>query len=104
MGGSIRIRASHHDGVTAVRCIIRHPMEAGYGVDPETGERKPAHFIQEVSCRHADSLVLRCDWSRAVSRNPYLAFEFTGAKPGDPFTVSWQDNEGGSDEATVLIE
>ncbi|MGH8632261.1 MAG: thiosulfate oxidation carrier complex protein SoxZ [Burkholderiales bacterium] len=47
---------------------------------------------------------MRCDWSRAVSRNPYLAFEFTGAKRGDPFTLSWLDNAGGSDEATVLIE
>lgn len=104
MAGSIRMRASHRDGLTAVGSIIRHPMEAGYGIDPETGERKSPHFIKEVVCRHGDTIMLRCDWSRAVSRNPYLAFEFSGGRPGDPFTLSWVDNEGGSDSATVLIE
>lgn len=101
--GSIRIRASHHDGVTVVQAIIRHPMEAGYAPDKTTGEKKPPHFIQQVICRHEDEIVLSCDWSRAVSKNPYLSFEFTGAAPGENVSISWQDNQGQSDSATVVI-
>lgn len=103
MAGSIRIRASHREGVTSVQAIIKHPMETGYALDPETGAKKPPHFIQEVRCLHGDDVILRCDWGRAVSKNPYLAFEFTGAQPGDPLTLSWRDNLGQSDSATVLI-
>jgi sulfur-oxidizing protein SoxZ len=103
MGDSIRIRTEHHDGWTTVRSIIRHPMETGFTLDEDTGQPRPAHFITEVTCRHRDDVVLRCEWSRAVSKNPYLAFAFSGAAPGDPITVSWVDNRGGSDSVTVLI-
>lgn len=103
MGDSIRIRTDLHDGVARVRTIIAHPMETGFSVDPETGTVKAAHFIREVECLHGERLVLRSDWSRAVSRNPYLAFEFSGAQAGDRITIRWQDNRGASDSATVAI-
>lgn len=103
MAGSIRIRTEHRDGWTTVRSIIRHPMETGFSVDEESGQVKPAHYITEVTCRHGDEVVLRCEWSRAVSRNPYLSFEFSGARPGDALTLSWVDNRGASDSATVTV-
>ena len=100
---TIRIRAGRHDGVTTVRTIITHPMETGFDKDPETGFIIPPHFIKEVICKHNDKVVLHCDWSRAVSKNPYLSFKFTGAKAGDTITVSWRDNKGASDAATAVI-
>lgn len=100
---SIRIRTSLHDGVTTVRCIISHPMETGFNKDPKTGFLIPPHFIKEVVCKHNDKIVLRCDWSRAISRNPYLSFKFSGAKAGDNITISWHDTEGASDSATAVI-
>jgi hypothetical protein len=39
-----------------------------------------------------------------VSRNPYLSFEFAGARPGDAITIAWRDNREQSDTATVLIQ
>ena len=103
MGDSIRIRTEHRAGWTTVRSIIRHPMETGFRVDPETGQVIPAHYITDVLCHHGDDVVLRCEWSRAVSKNPYLSFEFSGARPGESITLSWSDNHGGSDSATVGI-
>lgn len=103
MGDSIRMRTEHHGGWTTVRSIIRHPMETGFSVDPETGQVRPAHYITEVHCHHNSEVVLRCEWSRAVSKNPYLSFEFSGAHPGEAITLSWIDNRGGSDSATVII-
>lgn len=104
MGDSIRVRTSFHEGLTTVRAIIRHPMDTGFAKDPETGAPIPMHFIREVECSHGGEVVLRCEWSRAVSRNPYLSFEFTGAKPGDAITISWRDNREQSDTATVAIQ
>lgn len=101
---TIRMRATVSDGVTSVRSIIRHPMDNGYTADPQSGEIRPAHYIQEVTCRHNDRVVLRCDWSRAVSKNPYLAFEFTGAGAGDSLTIAWRDNHGATDSASIVIE
>lgn len=103
MDPSIRIRTTHHDGVTSVRCIIRHPMDTGLTPDPETGAINPPHFIKEVVCRHGNEVVLQCDWSRAVSRNPYLSFQFSGASVGDVVSVSWLDNRGETDTLAVQI-
>lgn len=104
MGDTIRIRTSHRNGLTVVRAIIRHPMETGFSRDPESGASIPMHFIREVTCSHGEDIVLHCQWSRAVSRNPYLSFEFTGARPGDALTISWRDNREQSDTSTVLIQ
>lgn len=104
MASSIRTRIRHHNGVTTVSAIIRHPMETGFEHDPESGMIIPAYFIEEVICRHNDTVVLRCDWSRAVSRNPYLEFAFTGAKPGDSVHISWLDTEGITDSTKVVIK
>ena len=33
-------------------------------------------------------------WSRAVSKNPFINFRIRGAKTGDKVAVSWEDNNG----------
>jgi sulfur-oxidizing protein SoxZ len=104
MGDSIRIRTSHRDGLTTVRAIIRHPMDTGFAKDPQTGMVIPMYFIREVTCSHGEEVILRCRWSRAVSRNPYLSFEFAGARPGDALTITWRDSREQSDTATIAIQ
>ena len=104
MASSIRIRTSYRQGVTTVRSIIRHPMDTGFERDPQTGDVIPAYFIQEVICEHGEEIVLRCDWSRAVSKNPYLSFMFSGAKPGDKIRISWIDTKGNTDTAEAVIK
>lgn len=104
MASSIKLRTSIRDGVTTVRSIIRHPMHTGFAVNPETSELIPAHYIEKVTVHHNDKLVLDCDWSRAVSRNPYLSFQFAGAKAGDTLRISWSDNKGQSDTVEAKIE
>ena len=104
MASSIKIRTSIRDGLTTVRAIIRHPMHTGYETDMETGEIIPAHYIENVTVHHGDKLVLNCDWSRAISSNPYFSFEFAGAKPDDILKISWSDNKGESDSTEVKIQ
>jgi sulfur-oxidizing protein SoxZ len=104
MASSIRLKTKTKDDVTTVRAIIRHPMETGFRIDSETAELVPAHYINQVTVKHNDNLIMSCDWSRAVSKNPYLSFMFNGAKPGDKLTLDWIDNENNTDSIETLIE
>ncbi len=101
---TIRIRTRLKDGITTVRAIIRHPMETGFRFDEETQDVVPAHYIKLVTIKHNGEVVMSCDWSRAVSRNPYLSFVFTGAKPGDTLQLDWLDTEGKTDIVETTIE
>ncbi|MFT5397193.1 MAG: sulfur-oxidizing protein SoxZ, partial [Gammaproteobacteria bacterium] len=83
MPSTIRLKTKTNDGVTTVRAIIRHPMETGFRIDSETSESVPVHYINEVLVKHNGYVVMSCDWSRAVSKNPYLSFMFKGANVGD---------------------
>ena len=54
--------------------------------------------------READGKpVIQAQWGASVSKNPYFAFEVSGAKSGDVIKVSWADNLGetSSGEATL---
>lgn len=103
MASSIRLKTRLQDGVTTIRAIIRHPMETGFRVDEETGEVVPAHYIKLVTVKHNGNTVMSCDWSRAVSKNPYLSFMFEGAKSGDSIELVWLDTKGESDQITSVI-
>jgi sulfur-oxidizing protein SoxZ len=103
MASSIKVRTSTREGITTVRAIIRHPMHTGYETDPETGDTIPAHYIENVTVQHGDKILLQCDWGRAISSNPYLSFEFSGAQPGDILRISWSDNKSESDSIETQI-
>ncbi len=104
MAGSIKIRASLSGDTTTVKALIKHEMETGLRKDKKTGEKIPAHFIQEVKCTLNGTSVLDAYWGGSVSKNPYLSFAFTGAKEGDKVALSWTDNMGESDSAEVVVK
>ena len=101
---SIKIRAKEKGGVTTVKALMTHPMETGGRKDKKTGKKIPAHFIQEVVCKHKGETVLTADWSGGVSKNPYLSFKFEGGAKGDDLELAWTDNQGGSDSTTAKIK
>jgi sulfur-oxidizing protein SoxZ len=101
---SIKIRASEKGGVTTVKALMTHPMETGGRKDAKTGEKIPAHFIEEVVCKHNGETVMTANWSGGVSKNPYISFKFTGGAKGDNVELSWADNKGASDSNTVQIK
>jgi sulfur-oxidizing protein SoxZ len=101
---SIKMRAAVSDGVTTVKALISHPMDTGLVKDKKTGKAIPAHFIQEVVCKHKDTTVMTANWGAAISKNPYLSFKFTGAAAGDTVSLSWVDNKGEKDSAEATIK
>ena len=104
MASTIRLKTKTRNSITTVRAIFRHPMETGYRVDSETNELVDAHYITQVTVKHNNSPILSCDWSRAVSKNPYLSFMFKGANIGDKLELSWIDNKNNTDSIESLIE
>lgn len=104
MAKSIRIRAKVRGDTTTVKALITHPMETGMRKNSKTGETIPAHFIQEVKCEHNGKTVINAQWGAAVSKNPYLSFAFSGAKPGDTVKLSWVDNKGKGDSAEAKVK
>ncbi len=103
MAKSIKIRAKAKNGITVVKALINHPMETGLRKNKKTGEMIPAHFIQEVVCKHNGNEVINCEWGGSVSKNPYLAFKFSGGSKGDSIELSWKDNKGEGDSISAKI-
>lgn len=101
-GKSIKIRAQLKGDVVTVKALMTHPMETGNRKD-SNGETIPAHFIQEVSCTSAGKEVISANWSGGISKNPYISFKYKGGNTGDEVTLTWVDNKGESDAASVKV-
>jgi sulfur-oxidizing protein SoxZ len=100
---TIRIRAQARGGETTVKALITHPMETGQRKDKKTGKVIPAHFIQDLVCKHNGATVVTGLWGPAVSKNPYVAFDLKGGKAGDTIEMSWVDNLGEKDSLTTKV-
>jgi sulfur-oxidizing protein SoxZ len=98
----MKLRAAMQAGRVEVRILMAHPEETGLRKRPD-GEPVPEHFISNVSVLHAGREVLRVQWGRAISRNPFLQFAFRGAQRGEELTVTWIDNLGDSRTDRVTI-
>ena len=100
---TIKIRAKENKGSVTVKALVKHPMETGQRKDNKTGDKIPAHFIQEVVGRANGDEVIVVHWGPAVSKNPYLTFAYSGSK-GDEVELSWTDNKGNSDSKKVIVK
>jgi sulfur-oxidizing protein SoxZ len=98
----MKVKASARDGKVLVKMLMQHPMETGRRKDKE-GNLIPGHYITEVQATHNGETVFHSELGPAVSKDPYLAFSFSGGNSGDSFTVSWVDNEGATESADVSV-
>jgi len=94
MADPMRIRITRKGDVADVKMLIFHPMETGYRTSASTGEMVPKHFIKTLQALHNGATVLEVQWSRSVSRNPFLHFRVRGASAGDEIVIAWEDNFG----------
>lgn len=92
----IKIRTRQWDGMTELRLLIQHPMHTGRQKNPDSGALIPAYYLRELRIERNGELVVDCELTTAVSRDPYLSFRFRGGTPGDRITVRWTDNRGAS--------
>ena len=104
MSSSIRLKTKIRDDITTVRAIIRHPMETGFRIDDDTAKLVPEHYIKKINFKHNGKTIFSCDWSRAVSKNPYLSFMFKNSKVGDKIQIAWFDTKDNSDSLETVIQ
>ena len=102
MADPMRIRAVAKDGIVNVKVLMSHEMETGQRKDG-AGNVVPAHFIQNVTATYNGKTVLSAQWGTAISKNPFLEFNFKGGQKGDKIQVTWTDNKGDkrTDEAAI---
>ncbi|MCK5725812.1 MAG: thiosulfate oxidation carrier complex protein SoxZ [Thiotrichaceae bacterium] len=101
--GTIKLKTKFKKGVVNIKALINHPMETGLRKDKKTGEKVPAHFIQEVTVEANGKMVLEAAWNSSVSKKPYLSFAYKG-KSGDKVKLSWKDNKGETDETESTVK
>ena len=99
---SIRIKAKERKGNVDVKTLMKHSMETGLRKD-KSGKKIPEHWIQEVSAESNGKTVFSAAFNTSISKDPYLAFAFTGKK-GDSLTISWKDNTGATDSAETVVK
>jgi len=102
MADPMRIRAVAKDGTVNVKVLMSHEMETGQRKD-NNGKIVPAHFIQNVTATYNGKVVMSAQWGTAVSKNPFLEFNFKGGQKGDKIQITWTDNKGDkrTDEAAI---
>ena len=86
------MRAKEQGGLVTVKALVKHPMETGQRKD-KNGKKIPEHFIQQITAKANGEVIMEAQWSPAVSKNPYLAFQYDGKK-GDTIEIAMIDNEG----------
>jgi len=99
----IKLRSKLQGDVAEIKALMPHNMESGFRRDPQSGELIPAHYITEVVAEHNGAVVFTAYWGPAVSRNPFVAFSFAGAAPGDTISLRWSDNRGDSNVGETTI-
>ena len=102
MSDPMRIRAQAQGDKTTVRVLVSHEMESGQRKDA-AGKVVPAWFIQSINATWNGKTVMSAQWGTAVSKNPFVQFNFKGGKAGEKVILNWIDNHGDkrSDEAVI---
>ncbi|NTW52253.1 MAG: thiosulfate oxidation carrier complex protein SoxZ [Chlorobiaceae bacterium] len=98
----MKLKAVAQGEVVSVKLLIQHPMETGRRKDA-AGNIVPANYITEVTASHKGEDVFHAEFGPGVSRDPYLSFQFAGAKAGDTLSISWVDTNGGAEKSDFTI-
>ncbi len=102
MADPMRIRAVLVGEKVEVKILIRHDMETGKRKET-TGALVPAHFIQSLTAKYEDKVVLDTVMGIAVSKDPFISFKFKGGVKGGMLSVTWVDNIGETRTDTVMV-
>lgn len=63
----------------------------------------PAHFINKLTIKHNQTVIVDSSMTESVAKNPYFAFLLKGGELGDSLTVSWTDNLNQTDSVETKI-
>ncbi|MGB0466601.1 MAG: thiosulfate oxidation carrier complex protein SoxZ [Pontibacterium sp.] len=96
MAKILKVKAKASGSKTKVKMMAKHIMESGQRKDKKTGQLIPAKFLQEIKVEYAGKVVFVANMGTAVSKNPYIAFNFAGGAKGEELVMTWTENTGTS--------
>ena len=94
--GQMRLRLDGEGGlsegeVATAHLLISHPNNNGMQMDQVTRHFTPARYIQDVTVRYGDELVLSLAADISLSEDPVITFSFRPNGAG-PVRVDMQDS------------
>ncbi len=92
----MKIKAVVQNDTASVKVLVNHPMETGRAKD-QNGAVIAAHYITEMTATFKGETVFHAELGPGVSKDPYISFQFSGARVGDTVKIDWIDNKGGSE-------
>ena len=104
----IKVKAKEKDGIVKVKMLVKHPMETGRRKDAQ-GVLIKVNHLTEVKVEHQGTaelpgrVLFHGEFGMAVSKNPFMAFAYKGAK-GDKLSISSVDNLGLTGQADVTVK
>ncbi|MDO9141610.1 MAG: thiosulfate oxidation carrier complex protein SoxZ [Methylobacter sp.] len=101
---SIKIRTKRTDGKMQLRMLIAHPMEHGRNRDSKTNALIPAHFIQKLTVKHNNTVIMSGNIGANIAKDPYFSFLLKGGDVGDKISISWLDNLGNRDSQEYIVK
>jgi sulfur-oxidizing protein SoxZ len=102
MADPMRIRAVLVGDKVEAKVLIRHDMETGKRKDT-TGALVPPHFIQTLTAKYEDKVVLETVMGIAISKDPFISFKFKGGAKGGKLSVTWVDNLGDTRTDAAIV-
>jgi len=102
MAQPMRVRAKLKGDLVVVKVLIQHVMETGLrkGAD---GKKIPPHFIETLKAEYEGKVVFDAVMGIAVSKDPFVSFEFKGGEKGGKLSVTWVDNLDETRTDTVAV-
>lgn len=99
--GEMRLRRVRRNAGDAARSqlLIRHPNITGLQMDQLTRHVWPAHFVDAITIRKGDALVLDASMTFSLSENPALEFDARRGASG-PISVRVHDNKDNTFDKT----
>ena len=103
MNYSTRMKITEIGGAHQILCEIRHPMESGDRLDPNSGNKIPANYITQVVFRVNEEIRAELLLGKYVSKNPVVGTQINYLSAGDRIHILWQDISGNSGETVGQI-
>ena len=95
-----KIKAKSKKGIVTVKAMTKHPMLSH---QEAKRAKKEANWITYLVAKADGKVVYEVSTSQFLSKNPYLKFQFKGAKGGE-LEISWVDLKGNKDTSTGKIK
>lgn len=91
------------DGRLEAQVMIRHPNNSGFQIDQVTQLYVPARFVDRITVRQGDQVILAMEGGISLSEDPSLRFRFASAGDG-PLEVTAEDTDGATFSGLFPLE